>query len=125
MVDGRKPDPVLTLYSVKEKAGGYYGLGSVLHSIQYVIEGSFMGSLLVQASLYPNPVDAEWVDIAETKQIYVGLETTGGAGISGGFSGAISHPVQTNLKEFTGNYAWLRIRMDFSRGTLHSATLNF
>ena len=125
MVDGRMPDPTLYLFSAREKAAGYYGLGSRTHSVQYAIEGSFSGILNIQASNMPNPSDIDWLDLPETTMMYTGLETTGGAGISGGFSGAISKPIQTDLVEFTGNYAWVRVKMGFGQGTLQSVSLNF
>jgi len=125
MVNGQMPAPILTVYSEKLPASGYYGLGSKTHSITYTVEGSFRGTLTIQASITPNPSDTDWVDLAETQKYYTGLETTGGAGISGGFSGAISHPTQTDLFQTTGNYAWFRARLDISQGTLQAIKMNF
>jgi hypothetical protein len=79
----------------------------------------------MQVSYSPAPNDKDWTDVLETRKYYTGLETTGGAGISGGFSGAISHPTQADAVEFIGNYAWIRVRLDISRGTLQSVKLNF
>lgn len=125
MVNGQRPPGALTLLSEQVPAAGYYGLGSKTHAVAYVIEGAFIGTCTIQASITPNPGESDWFDLTETQKYYVGLETTGGAGISGGFSGSVSKPTQTDLREFTGNYAWIRARLDISRGTLQAIKLNF
>ena len=125
MVNGQRPPGSLTIVSEKVPAAGYYGLGSRTHSVAYVIEGSFMGTCIIQASTTPNPGENDWVTLTETEKYYVGLETTGGAGISGGFSGGVSKPTQTDFREFTGNYAWVRAHLDIRRGTLQAINLNF
>lgn len=125
MVNGQQVPPVLTVYSDRINAAGYYSLGSVQHTISYTIEGSFRGTITIQYSNFPNPQDTDWTDIPETQKYYYGLETTGSAGISGGFSGAISHPTQTDLFNFVGNYAYLRARLDISQGTVNTVRYNF
>lgn len=125
MVNGRKPDPSLTLVSNRVEGAGYYGLGYRTHAVAYTIEGSFIGTCTVQVSQTPNPGEGDWMDLQLTKQTYTGLETTGAAGISGGFSGSVSKPIQTDLKEFTGDYAWVRVRLDICRGTLQAIKYNF
>lgn len=125
MVNGRKPDPVLTIYSNKLETAFYYGLHDRKHYAAYTIEGSFIGTCTLQVSTTPAPGDNDWVDYPETIKHYTGLETTGGAGISGGLGNAISHPIQTDFVEFTGNYTWVRVKLDISRGTLQAVKYNF
>jgi hypothetical protein len=125
MVNGRMPDPSLTLFSTPIQGAGFYGLGYRTHAVAYSIEGSFIGTCTVQVSQTPSPGDGDWMDLTDTKKHYVGLETTGAAGISGGFSGAVSKPIQTDLREFTGEYAWIRVRLDICRGTLQAVKLNY
>lgn len=125
MVDGKTPPPVLTFYSNRIAGSGYYKLGERKHTVAYVIEGSFIGTCTMQVSYSPNPLEQDWVDVTDTRKRYIGLETTGGAGISGGFSGAVSHPTQVDSRDFTGNYAWIRAKLDISRGTLQAIKLNF
>ena len=125
MVDGRKPPPSLTLYSNRLEASGYYKLGERPHSVIYIVEGAFIGTCTMQVSTSPNPIEEDWVDVPETQKRYFGIETTGGAGISGGFSGAVSKLTQTDLFKFTGEYAWIRARLDISRGTLQAIKYNF
>lgn len=125
MVNGQMPMTYLNLASEKAPAAGYYGLGSRTHSVSYTIEGAFIGTTQIQVSINPNPSDSDWIDLPETYQRYFGNETTGGAGIAGGFSGVASRPTKTYLKEFTGNYAWARVQMTIRQGTLRAVNLNF
>lgn len=125
MVNGQRAFPVLTLYSERETAAGFYKLGSRTHVVSYVTEGAFKGTCMVQVSNHPNPGENDWLDAPETSVTYVGTETTGNAGISGGFSGAVSRPTKTDLREFTGLFAWVRVRLDIKQGTLQAAKLNF
>lgn len=125
MVNGTQAPPVLTIYSNRLEGSGWYKLGSRTHVVTCVIEGSFIGTCTVQVSTTPNPGENDWVTLDDAKKTYIGLETTGGAGISGGFSGAISHPTQTDIVSFTGDYAWVRMRLDISRGTLQAIKYNF
>lgn len=131
MVNGRNPDPVLTLYSGKLETAKYYGLKKSEedptwdYTVAYTIEGSFMGTVRMQSSTSPNPVDQDWTDVPDSAKTYTGLETTGGAGISGGFSASISRPIRTDFVNFNGEYTWVRVRLDISRGTLQAVKYNF
>jgi hypothetical protein len=124
MVDGRMPPPVLTFYSKRIEGSGYYKLGERTHNVSYTVEGSFKGTCTVEVSYSPNPVEKDWTTATSTVVIYTGLETTGSAGISGN-GGAVSHPTKTDIREFTGDYAWVRVRLDISRGTLQAIKYNF
>lgn len=125
MVEGKRPSAVLTLYSERQPAAGYYKLGFRTHSVTYIVEGAFKGTCMMQVTNHPNPGENDWVDAPETTATYNGTETTGGAGISGGFSGAVSRPTSTTLKEFTGDYSWIRVRLNIKQGTLQAVKLNF
>lgn len=125
MVNGRKPAPVLTIFSEKLEGSGWYKLGNRTHSVAYTISGGFIGTCTVQISMSPNPGENDWETLPDTGVRYYGNETTGSAGISGGFSGAISHPIRTDRRQFDGDYAWVRVKLDISRGTLQSIKYNF
>ena len=125
MVNGRKPPPVLTFYSNRIEGSGYFQLGARTHCVAYTVQGAFKGTCSVEVSYSPNPVDQDWTLVESTVVEYLGLETTGSAGVSGGFSGAVSRPSKTDLREFTGDYAWVRVRLDISRGTLQAIKYNF
>lgn len=125
MVNGQRPPPVLTIFSEKLPCAGYYGLGSKTHAVNYVVEGAFKGTCSLQITSSPNPGENDWVNLPNSTVSFTGIETTGGAGISGGFSGTVSRPTKTELKTFTGNYAWVRAKLDISQGTLQAIKINF
>ena len=125
MVEGKRPIGALSFSSDKLPAAGYYGLGSREHTVAYTIQGGFKGSVGLQISITPDPTDADWVDIPESFVTYTGRETTGGAGIAGGFSGAVSRPSRTDSVVFEGNYAWIRVVTEVRQGTLQAVKLNF
>jgi hypothetical protein len=124
MVDGRMPPSVLTFYSNRIEGAGYYGLGERTHNVTYSIEGGFKGTCTMQVSYTPNPLDNDWIDLLDTQQRYLGLETTGGTSIAS-LGGAISRPIRTDQRAFTGDYAWVRAKLEISRGTLQAIKLNF
>lgn len=129
MVNGRKPDPVLTIYS-EPIANTWQMLAAgdfrdISYTATYTVEGSFKGTLAIQATSWPALGESNWVTLDETVVNYTGTETTGGAGISGGFSGAVSRPTRTNSVNFIGVYLGFRVRLDISRGTLQAVKLNF
>lgn len=124
MVDGRTPPPSLTFYSNRVEGSGYYKLGERTHNVSYTISGSFKGTCTIQVSYSPNPLDEDWVDVLETQKTYIGLETSGSSGVAS-FGGAVSHPTRTDQYAFTGDYAWIRARIDISRGTCQAIHLNF
>lgn len=129
MVNGRKPDPVLTIYSQSIQGNGLYFVTNTLrptdYTATYTIEGSFKGTVSIQVTEFPSPGDTNWETLSETAITYTGTETTGGTGISGGFSGAVSRPTRTNSVNFNGVYYGIRVKLDISRGTLQAVKLNF
>lgn len=125
MVDGQRPAPVLSIFSEKLPCAGYYRLGSKTHAVTYIVEGAFKGTCSLQITTVSNPGEHDWVNLPGSAVNFTGIETTGGDGISGGFSGSISRPTKTVLKTFTGNYAWVRAKLDISQGTLQAIKMNF
>lgn len=125
MVNGQRPILPLEIYSEKTQGSGYYRLGSRTHSVTYSIAGAFIGTCIIQTSTNPNPTNGDWTDHPESFIRFNGNETTGGAGVSGGFSGSISRPVKTEIKHFTGEFSWIRVKVTIQQGTLQSVRLNF
>lgn len=125
MVNGQKAPPVLTLYSNRIAGSDYYKLGERAHLVSYTVEGAFKGSCTIQYNPTANPTEEGWIDLPESQVTFIGTETSGSAGISGGFDSAVSHPTKTEIKKLVGSYPWLRARLEISRGTLHSINLNF
>jgi hypothetical protein len=129
MVNGRKPDPVLTIYSEPIKNTWQLFSEATIRPIDYLVtytvEGAFKGTISIQTSGFPFPGESNWDTFNETVITYNGTETTGGAGISGGFSGAVSRPTRTNSASFNGVVYNIRVKLDISRGTLQAVKLNF
>jgi len=129
MVNGRKPDPVLTIYSEPIKNTWQLFSETTIRPVDYLatytVEGAFKGTVSIQISVVPSPGESNWETVGETVVNYTGTETTGGAGISGGFSGAVSRPTRTNSVNFNGVIYNIRVRLDISRGTLQAVKLNF
>jgi hypothetical protein len=129
MVDGRTALPILTIYSNPIQGAGLYfptnTVRPVDYTASYTIEGAFKGTISMQITDFPAPGESNWTTINETAITYTGTETTGGAGISGGFSGAVSRPTRTDYVTFTGVFLNIRVRLDISRGTLQAVKLNY
>jgi hypothetical protein len=129
MVNGRKPDPVLTIYS-NPINNTWQMLAAndfrdIAYTVTYTVEGAFKGTCSVQITEFPAPGENNWETLNETVITYNGTETTGGAGISGGFSGAVSRPTRTNSVNFNSVFLGIRVKLDISRGTLQAVKLNF
>ena len=125
MVNGQKAPPVLTLYSNRVEGSAYYQLGERLHLVSYTVEGAFKGTCTIQYNPTANPSEQGWIDIPESQIVFVGNETSGSAGISGGFDSAVSRPTKTEIVKLIGDFRWLRARLDISRGTLQAININF
>lgn len=129
MVNGRTPPPVLTIYSNPIQGAGLYFSTNTVRPVEYIasytIEGAFKGTVSIQVADFPSPGESNWVTLDETAVTYTGLETTGGAGISGGFSGAVSRPTRTDSVNFNGVFLYIRVKLDISRGTLQAVKLNY
>lgn len=129
MVDGRTPPPVLTIYSNPiTNDWQLFGAGdfrNISYTVSYTIEGAFKGTVSIQVTDFSAPGENNWYTIDETAVTYNGTETTGGAGISGGFSGAVSRPTRTDSVNFNGVYLGIRVKLDIIRGTLQAVKLNY
>jgi hypothetical protein len=129
MVNGRKPAPVLTIYSNPInniwQMFAANDFRDIAYTVTYTVEGAFKGTCSIQVTEFPSPGESNWVTLDTTAVTYTGTETTGGAGISGGFSGAVSRPTRTNSVNFNGIFLGIRVKLDISRGTLQAVKLNF
>lgn len=125
MVNGQRPIGPLTLWSEKVPGASYYKLGERLHTVTYTVEGAFRGTCSIEVSFTPAPTNESWTTLTNTVIFYTGRETTGGAGISGGFSGAVSKPAHTDMVQFLSTCSWVRAKLDISQGTLQAISLNF
>lgn len=91
------------------KGDGYYSRTDGFHTVQYNVSG-FIGSIAIEATLATNPTDADWFTVSGTEHISTATETTESDG--------------SFLKNFTGNYVWIRAIATFTDGSIASILLN-
>ena len=87
----------------KCKGDGYYGYTDGVHSVQYTFDG-FTGSIEIQATLVLEPADhIDWFVVHS----YDALNES-----------------SSKIETFIGNYTWIRARVLYYDGTIHSIVLN-
>lgn len=91
------------------KGDGYYSRSDGFHTVQYNVTG-FIGSIEMQATLATTPVDADWFTISGTEHTSIATETDNSDG--------------SFLKNFTGNYVWVRATATYTDGSISSILLN-
>ena len=107
---------VRTYYTEKVKGDGYYGNGQGLQTVTYVpwyegptgqlVINNFVGSVVIQASLATDPVDADWFPISSTATTFDSV-----------------YHINT-FHNFVGNFVWIRAKVDISAGVLTSILYN-
>lgn len=104
------PYNILTFPSNQEKGTGYYGISSGLHTVAYTVSPTFVGTLSMQATLSTAPTDTDWFDVPSTEQSYAYNPT---------------NTTSTIATTFTGNFVWVRGKVQISQGTMISIQYNF
>lgn len=82
------------------KGDGYYSRADGFHTVQINVTG-FVGTVTIQATLATNPNADDWFSIVTH------TESTG-----------------SFLHNFTGNYVWVRAKVEYTDGTVNSVQLN-
>ena len=100
-----------TVSGDKYKGDGYYGRSDGLHTVQYNLTG-LNGSVIIQATLAIDPEDEDWFTVYS--KTYA---------LSGSQADTESEKL-SNLVNFTGNYVWVRARIEYTDGTVNSIILN-
>lgn len=97
------------------KADSYYGYTDGFHTIQTVYD-NFVGRFRIQATLSLDPTEADWFDLNQDISQYGSITNQATAWNAAGY-------VQFNANDpasgsqaysFTGNFAYLRVKMDRS-----------
>lgn len=91
------------------KGDGYYSRSDGFHTVQYNVTG-FIGTIAIQATLTTNPTDQDWFTASTTQHISTATDTINSDG--------------SFLKNFTGNYIWVRAIATFTDGSISSIMLN-
>ncbi len=102
---------VTTRTSDKLKGDGYYGRSDGLHSVQYNVNG-FIGKIVAQGTLAIDPGSTDWFDLSTSIHSNLG-DSTGSDNATGSF-----------IKNFTGNFVWVRAVINYTDGTISSIMLN-
>jgi hypothetical protein len=91
------------------KGDGYYSRADGFHTVQYNITG-FIGNIVIQATLATSPSDLDWFTIGGTEHTSTATETDNSDG--------------SFLKNFTGNFVWVRAKATYTDGSISSILLN-
>lgn len=96
------------------KADSYYGYTDGFHTIQ-VVYADFIGRLRIQASLALDPADTDWFDIQETSVLGSVTDQSTGYNPAGYIQFNANDPANgSQAYSVTGNFAYLRVKMDRS-----------
>jgi len=100
---------------VEAKADSYYGYTDGFHTIQVVYD-HYVGRLRIQASLALTPGVNDWFDLQENIASFGGItDQTVAWNPLGYIQFNANDPASgSQAYSFTGNFAWLRVKMDRS-----------
>lgn len=96
---------IKSVNSDQYKGDGYYRRTDGYHTVQYSVVG-FIGTVNMQATLAVSPTDSDWFTVPDTE--YTVTEST----------------TSTTIKNFIGNYVWVRATASWTQGSINSITLN-
>jgi hypothetical protein len=80
-----------------------------LHTVQYTVTG-FIGNIVIQATLATLPTEQDWFSVSSTQLTSTGQD-------SEYYSGSFVY-------NFTGNYVYVRAKVEFTDGSINLITLN-
>ena len=105
----------LVYKSIKAKGDGYYGGSDGLHTVMYTYDSNFVGTVTMQATLATDPAETDWFDIVNT--------TTELTENSVNYNN-IDVTIQSEYRNFTGNFVWVRGYVAIDSGQVQSIFLN-
>ncbi len=105
----------LVYSSIKSKGDGYYGGSDGIHTVMYTYDSNFVGTITMQATLATAPTEADWFDIADTTSELTETSVN---------YNNINVTIQTEYRNFTGNFVWVRGHIAIDSGQVHSILLN-
>lgn len=95
---------VLTFLSDKARAAGYYGATDGFHTVAYTAAPEFVGTITIQATLATDPTANDWFPIRDTTSTYTVFNTRTTSTV--------------DYYNFTGNFVWIRGKVDIEEGTV-------
>lgn len=93
---------VTTFTGEKFKGDGYYGRSDGFHTVQYDFAG-LTGDIIIQATVATEPTDNDWFDV----HTYTAQQETA-----------------TKYHNFTGNFVFIRAKLEITDGTVNSIRMN-
>lgn len=95
---------MLTYTSEKAKGDGHYGSSDGFHTVCYTAGDTFVGTITMQASLASEPGISDWFSVADTTVNYTALN--------------IRTTSTVDYFNFTGNFVWVRSKVEIEQGTV-------
>jgi Flp pilus assembly protein TadG len=93
----------------KYQGDAYYSRSDGFHTVQYIVT-NFIGEITVQATLATAPTTDDWFTLTSTRHLSTATDTTESDG--------------SFLKNFVGNYVWVRVIATFTNGTINGILFN-
>lgn len=100
----------LVYFSDKAKGDGYFGSSDGIHTVMYTATPTFVGTITTQATLASEPVNSDWFNVANTSVTYTLMNNRSTSTV--------------DCFNFTGNFVWVRGKVEINDGTVESILLN-
>lgn len=100
----------LAYNSSPAKGNGYFNSGYGLHTVMYVSTNDFIGTITMQATLASEPTESDWFTIPETNASYSEF--------------SIRNTNSVDLRNFEGNFVWVRGTVLIDQGSVLMAQYN-
>jgi len=100
----------LVYVSDKVKGDGYFSSGDGMHTVMYTASPLFVGTMTTQATLASEPVATDWFDIIDTRVSYRLIDNRSTSTV--------------DCFNFTGNFVWVRGKVQINAGTVQSVLVN-
>jgi hypothetical protein len=97
-------------FSDKSKGDGYYGNSDGAHTVMYTTSADFVGTLTTQASLATDPAELDWFNVTDTSISYTELNDRNYS--------------KVDYFNFTGNFVWVRAKLEINSGSVESILYN-
>lgn len=100
----------LIYISDKAKGSGYYSSSGGFHTVMYVASSEFYGTMTMQATLATDPIETDWFNVSESVTSYTPTTTRSTSTV--------------NIHNFTGNFVWVRGKIEINDGSVFMIQLN-
>jgi len=95
---------MMTYISERVKGDGYYGSSDGIHTVAYTATPTFIGTITMQASLATDPGSNDWFDVNNTTVNYTVFNNRNTSTV--------------DCYNFTGNFVWVRGRVEIVDGVV-------